>query len=117
MRIAGKLTEISFTVPSTDAVRVCKAVDSVLELATFTRPLNEDGDQLYSGEEVFPESSPGDRLRGLRAREDLTQKAFAERLGIRQHHIAEMEKGKRPVTLGMAKRIGEAFNISYKVFV
>ncbi|HBT96964.1 MAG TPA: XRE family transcriptional regulator [Desulfobulbaceae bacterium] len=117
MRTTGKLTEISFTVPSDDAVRICKAVDSVLELARFTRPLNEDGDELYSGEEVFPNGSPAMALRGLRAREDLTQKAFAGRLGILQHHIAEMEKGKRPISLDMAKRIGEAFNISYKVFL
>jgi len=117
MRTTGELTEISFTVPTADAVRLRKAIDSVLELATFSRPVNEHGEELYSAEEVFPESSPGNRLRGLRTREDLTQKAFAERLGIRQHHVAEMEKGKRNISLEMAKRIGEEFNISYKVFL
>lgn len=117
MRTTGELTEISFTVPTTDAVRLRKAIDSVLELATFSRPVNEHGEELYSGEEVFPEAHPGMALRGLRTREGLTQKAFAERLGIRQHHVAEMEKGKRNITVEMAKRIGEEFNISYKVFL
>ncbi|MDR1110936.1 MAG: helix-turn-helix domain-containing protein [Deltaproteobacteria bacterium] len=33
------------------------------------------------------------RLRGLRGRAGLSQRSMAERLGIRQHHISEMEKG------------------------
>jgi len=117
MRITGELTEISFTVPTTEAVRLRKTIDSVLALANFSRPLNEHGEELYSGEEVFPEGHPGMALRDLRTREGLTQKACAERLGIRQHHVAEMEKGKRSISVEMAKRIGAEFNISYKVFL
>ena len=113
----GALTEISLTVPSVDAERLCKAINSLLELARFSRPVNEEGEELYTGEEVFPEGHPGMALRGLRTREGVTQKEFAARLGIRQHHVSEMEKGIRPITLEMAKRIGEAYNISYKVFL
>jgi len=117
MRTTGELTEISFTVPTTDAVRLRKAIDSVLELARFSRPLNEDGEELYSAEEVFPDGHPGMALRGLRTREGLTQKALAGRLGIRQHHVAEMEKGTRNISVDMAKLLGAEFNISYKVFL
>lgn len=77
----GALTEIFLTVPAEKAESVCKAIHSILELAECLRPLNEDGEELYSAKEVFPESSPGNRLRGLRTREDLTQKEFATALG------------------------------------
>jgi len=113
----GALTEISLTVPSMDAERLCKAINSLLEFAQLSRPVNEEGEELYTGEEVFPEGHPGMALRGLRTREGITQKELAARLGIRQHHVSEMEKGIRPITLEMAKRIGEAYNISYKVFL
>jgi len=81
------------------------------------RPVNEEGEELYTGEEVFPEGHPGMALRGLRTREGVTRKEFAARLGIRQHHVSEMEKGVRPITLEMAKRISEKYDISYKVFL
>ncbi|MDR3211587.1 MAG: helix-turn-helix domain-containing protein [Planctomycetota bacterium] len=80
-------------------------------------PVNEDGEESYSLKEVFPESSPGNRLRGLRAREGLKQKELASALGILPHHVSEMEKGTRAISVDMAKRIGEAYNISYKVFL
>ena len=114
----GELTEISLTVPSEDAERLCKVINSLLELVRpMARQINEDGEELYAGAEVFPEGHPGLALRGLRTREGVTQKKFAARLGIRQHHVSEMEKGIRPITLEMAKRISEAYNISYKVFL
>ena len=102
----GALTEICLTVPTENAERLCKAIGSILELAQFTRPTNEEDEELYSAREVFPESSPGNRLRGLRTREGITQKALAAALGIRQHHVSEIEKGLRSISVDMAKRIG-----------
>jgi len=114
----GALTEISLTVPREDAERLCKAINSLLELVRpAARPVNEAGEELYSAREVFPESSPGNRLRGLRTREGITQKELARVLGIRQHHVSEMEKGVRSISKDMAKRIGESYKVSYKVFL
>jgi transcriptional regulator with XRE-family HTH domain len=56
-------------------------------------------------------------LRGLRGKEDLTQEELAERIGVTQHRVSEMESGKRSISREMAKRIGKAFNISYRVFL
>ena len=118
MRTTGELTEISFSVPTVKAKSLCKAINSLLELAELNpRPINDEGEELYTVEEVIPESSPGFRLRGLRTREGITQKQLAERLGIRQHHVSEMEKGIRSISVDMAKRIGEAYNVPYKVFL
>jgi len=113
----GALTEIRLTVPTENAESLCRAINSILELAQLSRPLNEEGEELYSAREVFPESSPGNRLRGLRTREGITQKELAAALGIRQHHVSEMEKSVRAISVDMAKRIGEIYNISYKVFL
>lgn len=71
--------------------------------------------------EAFPEYSdedlPGVCLRGSRYKEGLTQKQLADITGIPQRHISEMEHGKRPIGKEMAKRLGKALNISYKVFL
>ena len=114
----GALTEISLTVPNEDAERLCRAINSLLDLVRpVERPVNENEEKLYSAREVFPESSPGNRLRGLRTREGITQKELAKTLGIRQHHVSEMEKGLRSISRDMAKRIGASYKVSYKVFL
>lgn len=65
----------------------------------------------------FSENEHGTILRGARLKEELTQVQLAERVGIPQRHISEMENGKRPIGKEMAKRLGKALNIGYKVFL
>ena len=71
--------------------------------------------------EAYPEYSEeqliGKALAGARCREGLTQIQLSELTGIPQRHISEMENGKRPIGKEMAKRLGKALNISYKVFL
>jgi len=50
-------------------------------------------------------------------REGLTQIQLSKLTGIPQRHISEMENGKRPIGKEMAKRLGKALSISYKVFL
>jgi DNA-binding XRE family transcriptional regulator len=118
MQTTGALTEISLTVPTEDARRLYNAINSILELAkSVERPRNEEGEELFTVDEVFPERHPGMLLRGLRTKEGITQAELAKSLGIKQHRVSEMEKGKRAISVDMAKRIGETYNISYKVFL
>ncbi len=71
--------------------------------------------------DAFPEDSEkqliGKVLAGARYREGLTQVQLAERTGIPQRHISEMEHGKRTIGREMARRLGKALNIGYKVFL
>ncbi len=70
--------------------------------------------------EAFPKfagNEVGSVLRGARLKEELTQVQLSERVGIPQRHISEMENGKRPIGKEMAKRLGAALNIGYKVFL
>jgi len=59
----------------------------------------------------------GVALRGARTKEGLTQKQLSELAGIPQGHLSEMENGKRPIGVAIAKRLGKALNIGYKVFL
>ncbi|MDL2269550.1 helix-turn-helix domain-containing protein [Desulfosarcina sp. OttesenSCG-928-A07] len=114
----GGRAEICLSLPAKDAARTAEIIRHLLKFdGQDAYWINEEGERLYSVEEVFPDSSPAMLLRGLRGKEDLTQKEFAERIGISQHHVSEMETGKRAITLEMAKRIGETFGVPYKMFL
>lgn len=110
--------EICLTVPAAKAVQVMDAIRSVLALAGHkVHRMNAEGERVYSVAEVFPDASPAMALQGLRGKEDLTQAELAARLGISQNRISDMESGKRPISVNMAKKIGKEFGIAYQVFV
>jgi ribosome-binding protein aMBF1 (putative translation factor) len=68
-------------------------------------------------EELFPEFHVGNALRGARNREGLTQVQLAAMIGIQPTHVSAMERGKRSIGKEMAKRLGKALRIGYKVFL
>ncbi len=109
---------IQLTVPSANIMKVAEAIRGVLMLAGHkVRRIHNDGEEWVTAEEVFPDGSPAMALRGLRGREEITQAELATRLGVSQNAISEMESGKRPISMKMAKRLGEEFDISYKAFL
>ena len=116
--IGNGMAMINVQLPAKDAGRTAEVISHLLAFGgQDVLWLNDEGEHLLSVEEVFPDMSPAKVLRGLRGKEELTQAEFAERIGVSQHHISEMETGKRAITIDMAKRIGEAFNVSHKVFL
>lgn len=118
MQDTGKSTEITLTVPKTKAMSIGRAIGAMLDAAGLkVHRVNENGEELFSIEEVFPDSHPGTVLRGLRLKEELTQGDMAARLKIPQSHLSALESGKKHITLEMAKRIAEEFDTSYKVFL
>ena len=56
-------------------------------------------------------------LAGSRLKEGLTQKELAEKLGVRPHHISEMEHGKRSIGKAMAHRLAKILNMDYRLFL
>lgn len=109
---------IFLSVPSGKARTVADTIKSVLILAGHkVCRVNADGEEVVSGDEVFPDANPAMMLRGLRGKEDITQAELAEKLGISQNMVSDMESGKRTISLKMAKRIGETFNMPYKIFL
>lgn len=56
-------------------------------------------------------------LRGLRAREDMTQEKLAEELETTQSNVAAMESGRRSIGKAMAKRLAAVFRVDYRIFL
>jgi DNA-binding XRE family transcriptional regulator len=110
--------EIYLSIPSAKSRAVVDAIRGMLPLAGLkVRRINEDGDEVFSAKEVFPDGSPAMLLRGLRGKEGLTPAEIAERLGVSQNMVSDMECGRRPISLKMAKRISEEFKTSYEGFL
>ncbi|NGX54470.1 MAG: hypothetical protein KR126chlam2_00081 [Chlamydiae bacterium] len=81
-------------------------------------PKGEVWRKLYK-KELEKYGEQGLYLRGLRHREGLTQKQLAAKLGkgCSQHHISEMENGKRTITPAMAKRLANVLHAEYRMFL
>ena len=106
----------SFMVPRDIAKKMKIQLEHELEW------LHRDTAGFTLAREVMPEAydpvmGPAIRLRGCRYREQMTQKQLAYALGIRQHHLSEMEHGKRPIGKAMAKKLGEALNANWRSFL
>ena len=74
----------------------------------------------YGIEELSPETawnSGGVCIRGARGKEGLTQKQLAELVGIAQHHVSEMENGKRPVGKETARKLAAVLKVDYRIFL
>jgi len=105
-------------VPSAKAELVKEAIEKILDLAGIPfKSREENDDRLHSVEDVFPDFHIGHALRGLRLREELTQKKLADMVGAKPSHISEMENGKRTIGKEMAKRLAKALRTDYKVFL
>ena len=110
--------EINLSIPAAKARVILDAISGMLPMAGLkVRRINSEGEEVVSASEVFADASPAKALRGLRVKEDITQVELAEKLGISQNMVSDMESGKRNISLKMAKRIGETFNIPYKAFL
>lgn len=111
---------ISVTVPTDNAELTLNAIKDALstvdtDLYTFSE--DDENDEVINASELFSDVTPAMLLRGLRGKEGISQAELAEKLGIAQNMVSDMENGKRNISIGMAKRIGETFNISYKTFL
>ena len=86
----------------------------------YAESIESDEDRNYTVAEVFPEYQGKEQqtaLKAYRTREGLTQKQLAELTGIPQHHISEMENGKRGIGKERAKKLAEKLNCDYRQFL
>lgn len=54
--------------------------------------------------------TPGGALKAYRLRENLSQAVLAKKTGLKQHHISEMEKGKRGIGAKSAKELAKVLH-------
>ncbi len=105
--------------PIDDVVTVTLRVhrSKVSQLRRYAASLETAGEKTYTVAEAFPEYVGKEQevaLRAYRNREGLTQKELAELTGIPQHHISEMENGKRSIGKERAKKLAEALHCDYR---
>jgi DNA-binding XRE family transcriptional regulator len=114
-----KTTDIILTIPKEETPTVTEAITGIFRLAGHeVRSLEEiDDEKRYSVREAFPDFSLDKVLYGFRLTFELTQAELAEKLGIRQNHVSDMETGKRPISRKMAVKLGKIFNISPRAFL
>lgn len=81
------------------------------------------GEDLTLADEVFAkdfEAAGGKAallLRASREKARMTQKQLAEKLGVHQPDIANMEKGRRSISKVIAKKLAEIFETDYRIFL
>lgn len=105
--------------PTDDMVNITLRVrrSKVSELRKYAKSLEAEEDRSWSLAEVFPEYAGKEQeiaLRAYRTREGLTQKQLAALTGIPQHHISEMENGKRSIGKERAKWLAAALHCDYR---
>ena len=94
--------------------------DNAAKIKEYAQKIEGGEERTYSIAEVFPDLIGKEKtiaLRAYRTREDLTQRKLAEKAGIPQRHISEMENGKRPIGKEMAKRFAEVLNVDYRALL
>jgi hypothetical protein len=96
-------------------VNIARAIESLKPLGFVDTSDSVPWREAYP--ELKDEDLPGVCLRGSRYKEGISQRQLSEMTGIPQRHISEMENGKRSIGKEMAKRLGKALNIGYKVFL
>lgn len=109
---------IQLTVPSEATMKIVEVIRGVLTFAGHNvLCVDDDGEEWISLEEMFPDGSPAMALRGFRGKMELTQAELADKLGVSQNAISELESGKRPISVKMAKKLEKEFDVPYKVFL
>ena len=112
---ANGLIKFSFEIPKEDESRMETAVKA---LFNFIRSKQDKADDGYvSAEEALGPVVPARILHGFRIRDGLTQKQLAEAVGMKQHHISEIETGKREISKSAAHKFADFFKTSYKAFL
>ena len=60
--------------------------------------------------------SPAKALKIMRINAGLTQKQLADKIGIAKQNYNSLERGARPISMMMAKKLADAFGTSYSMF-
>lgn len=96
--------EICAVIPESRAEAVEKAIEEAAEPSV-------------PASEVFPNSTPGSRLRGARGLHEMTQAQLAAKIGVSVPNISAMENNRRPIGKAMAKKIGEVLHFPYQALL
>ena len=108
------------TEPS-DTARFIGSPDAIRAVRKFATSLGlTDIEDTTDYREAFPEFAGKERqvaFRAYRVREGLTQDQLAALSGIPRRHISDMENGRRPIGRDNARKLAQALNADYRIFL
>lgn len=91
--------------------------ENVATITRYAEGLEKSGSTPWREVAAKRGSVPASVLRGARGQAEFTQTKLSELTGIRQRHISEMERGKRPIGKEMARKLAAALDTDYRVFL
>ena len=109
----GKRKPKLYLVPKDKALGVMSLLsDFEVKNHEATVPWREAFEEIH---EKYTEA--GATLQGARQKESLTQTELAEKLGITQADVSNMEHGRRSISKKMARSLSKILKIDYRVFL
>jgi len=82
---------------------------------------DDDGDsvryEILAKERIEKYKKSGLVLRGMRYREGFSQKKLAEKSGVTQNEISNIENGKRTVGKKIAEKLAKVLNFDYRMLL
>lgn len=115
----GALNKILFVLDDEVVYAIPKSVAQkyiVDAKAAVEKPANVSADIVFA-ELDKKHGKASALLKGVRARENLSQVQFAKKIGVTQANLSKMENGTRPIGKAIAKRIQKAFSVDYRYFL
>lgn len=96
--------------------------ENILEKYLLPSKVEETSDPAIDVSDLFEDlesqyTKAGLLLKGVRVREGMSQKAFAQMLEIPQSNLSAMETGRRAIGKIIAKRIEKMFQVNYRYFL
>ncbi len=106
--------ELHFTGPAGKKVA---AISALTKLGFIVAQKGRKDSLWRDSFQELQDNEAGVFLAGARYREGLTQRELADKTGIPQRHISEMENGKRPIGKKNAKALANVLNADYRAFL
>ena len=104
-----------------DTARFLGPPDKIMEVRRFAGSLGlSDMEDTIDYREAFPEfagKEPQIAIKAYRTREGLTQDQLAKLAGIPRRHISDMENGRRQIGKENARKLAQALNTDYRMFL
>ena len=114
--------QLNITLP--DGVQVLDIINALRDAGIKEISTQEERDFIPIDEamaDIFPDMTPdeiaGGLLRTARKNKHLTQEQLAKLVASQKVAISEMEKGKRPISKVMAKKLAKALDVHYTSFL
>lgn len=103
--------------PLTDGMVVVSATVPAERADAVAKAIIEAADDNVPAEAVFGDSTPGKVLSGARGLRGMTQATLATAISVHKSHISGMERDVRPIGKAMAKKLGHALEMNWRIFL